>query len=472
MNRATGTWPRRVTGAILVAAWIATVVISWPGHLSYDSIIQLHDGRMGFYHSWHPPVMAWLLGVGDAVWPGAGLFMLLDTALFFGALLSLVWTVPRVSWAAAVVAALVALLPQTVLYQTIVWKDVLFADAAVAGFACLAQAALAWPNARARMAWIGGALALFILATLTRQNGLIVLFLGGLALGLTAWRQGDRPAGLRYAGSALAGAVAISLTLSFALSLRSDGGEGPRAQLKLLRLYDVVGAVAAHPSLPLDRLDVDDPELERLIRSDGVRLYTPERNDTLVGSQALQNELADAEPQWLAAQWYDLMRRHPWLYLKTRATVFAQVLFTPDIAGCRPVFVGIEGPAGEMGDLNIAPRKDARDLALQAYARAFTNTPVFSHALYVLLAVAGIVMLLRRRALGDEAIVSMLIAALLFTASFFVISIACDYRYLYFLDLAAIVAVFYLALDPAYLFQVVAIWSGSFWELLSDARKS
>jgi hypothetical protein len=66
----------------------------------------------------------------------------------------------------------------------------------------------------------------------------------------------------------------------------------------------------------------------------------------------------------------------------------------------------------------------------------------------------------------------MLIAAFAFTASFFVISIACDYRYLYFLDIAALAAVFYLALDPAYLFQVVAMWSGSLWEFRSDARKS
>ena len=33
------------------------------------------------------------------------------------------------------------------------------------------------------------------------------------------------------------------------------------------------------------------------------------------------------------------------------------------------------------------------------------------------------------------------VAALLFAASFFVISIACDYRYLYFLDLAAMTGV-------------------------------
>jgi hypothetical protein len=66
----------------------------------------------------------------------------------------------------------------------------------------------------------------------------------------------------------------------------------------------------------------------------------------------------------------------------------------------------------------------------------------------------------------------MLLASLAFTASFFVISIACDYRYLYALDLAALASLFYLALDPGYLFQVFAMWSGSFWLDRSDERKS
>jgi hypothetical protein len=66
----------------------------------------------------------------------------------------------------------------------------------------------------------------------------------------------------------------------------------------------------------------------------------------------------------------------------------------------------------------------------------------------------------------------MLSAAMVFTASFFVISIACDYRYLYFLDVAALTACFYLVLDTAYLFQVSAMWSGSFWLFRSAERKS
>ena len=209
-------------------------------------IVQLHDGRVGFYHTWHPPVMAWLLGLGDTLVSGTGLFVVLDAALFFGALLSLLWIVPRVSWAAAIVAALIVLLPQTFLYQAIVWKDVLFADSAVAGFVCLAHAAARWVNIQARIIWIVAAFGLFVLATLTRQNGLIVLGVGTGALGVVALHNAGKKAAFVHSGIAFMSAVAVTATVSFALSLRSDGGEGPKAQLRLLRLYDLIGAVAAN----------------------------------------------------------------------------------------------------------------------------------------------------------------------------------------------------------------------------------
>jgi hypothetical protein len=457
------------TAAILVAGWGVALAASWPGHLSFDSIVQLHDGRTGFYHSWHPPAMAWLLGVFDAVLPGTGLFVLFDSLLLLAAMLMVLAIAHRVSWAAAGVAASCVLLPQFALYQEIVWKDVLFADAAVAGFAALACAQARWRRPRARFGWIAVSFALFALAALVRQNGLIVLGAGGVALiAITPrWKIG-----LAYAGTALAGAILVVLAASTMLARHSDHGEGPVAQLRLLRLYDLIGAVAQDPSLPLDGLRDDAPELERLIRSDGVRLYTPERNDPLVGSAPLQRALGDAEPEWLAAQWSDLVRHHPWLYLKVRARVFAQVLFTPDIDGCRPIFTGVEGPAGEMEDLGLPQRRDARDLWLAAYGRAFMGTPALSHAFFAMLALVSMLLLLGRRAPGDLALAAMQGAALAFTASFFVISIACDYRYLYFLDLAALAGVFALARDPAYLFQVSAMWSGSLWLFRSDARKS
>ena len=57
---------------------------------------------------------------------------------------------------------------------------------------------------------------------------------------------------------------------------------------------------------------------------------------------------------------------------------------------------------------------------------------------YALLALAGLVVLVSRRRPADLAMAGLLAGALAFAASFFVISISCDYRYLYLLDLAAL----------------------------------
>jgi hypothetical protein len=95
----------------------------------------------------------------------------------------------------------------------------------------------------------------------------------------------------------------------------------------------------------------------------------------------------------------------------------------------------------------MKPRFNARDGALMRYGNAFAGTPVLSHATFLIIALLALFVLLRRRDASDIAIAAMLASALVFTLSFFVISIACDYRYLYFLDVSAIVALTYLAPD-------------------------
>jgi len=102
-----------------------------------------------------------------------------------------------------------------------------------------------------------------------------------------------------------------------------------------------------------------------------------------------------------------------------------------------------------MKDLGLPERYDARDEALDNYAAFFAGSPVYSHAAWGAAAAIALVLLLRRRRPADIAMAGLLAGALLCTASFFVISIACDYRYLYVLDLSALAALFYLALDPS-----------------------
>jgi hypothetical protein len=103
-----------------------------------------------------------------------------------------------------------------------------------------------------------------------------------------------------------------------------------------------------------------------------------------------------------------------------------------------------------LAELDMVTGVDNQDQALADYARRFYPTPVYSHLTWALAAVGVIALLLRRRDPADWVIVSLLAGALAFTASFALISVACDYRYLYPLDLAAMVGLIYWALDPTF----------------------
>jgi hypothetical protein len=205
--------------------------------------------------------------------------------------------------------------------------------------------------------------------------------------------------------------------------------------------------VRAQPGLPLTVLDKDSPALAKAIRSDGVRRFTPEQNDTLAGSVPLTRALNDTPEAVLLRQWLELVRRHPATYLALRAELFRWVFAAPDAWQCHPFFVGQNGDPADMAALGMRPRYDRRDAMLERYARAFVGTPVFAHPAFGLVALVALVLLLRRRRPADLAMAGLLVTALLFALSFFAISIACDYRYLYVLDLSAIAAALYLLAD-------------------------
>jgi hypothetical protein len=441
-----------VTVAVIAAGFGFSLAVNLPGHLSYDSVIQLYEGRTGAYNGWHPPVMSWLLGLFDAMDPGTALFVIFDTLLLYGAMLSLVLIARRASLTAAAVAFAAAALPQFLIYPGIVWKDVLFAHACIAGFVCLAHAAAQWPRPRLRFGLIAASVLLFVLATLARQNGILILLAGAGGLGwIAASRVGARKRreALVYGGGMMLLAMLVIFAANVGFGLRKTGDSATMAQLRLLEIYDITGMKQADPSLTLHQLEEHEPDLDAAVQSAGVKLYTPVRNDNLAASPAIHAALGESSPSAVFRQWRDLVAFHTWLYLKVRAAVFWQVFATPDVSLCVPYVVGIEGPAKQMDALKLAERDDDRDGALDSYAGSLQGTPVFSHVLFFVIGAGCFFVLLRRRRPADLAFVAMLGGIVLFTASFFVISIACDYRYLYGIDLAAIVTLFYLALDPA-----------------------
>jgi hypothetical protein len=441
--------PRLAVAAIVVAGAAVSLTVNFPGHFSYDSVVQLAEGRDGAYSGEHPIVMSWLLGLADAAAPGAFLFVVFDTLLIYGALLALVLIARRTSWLAALLAALCVPLPQLLLYPAIVWKDVLFAGASATGFAALAWAANRWAKPVSRGACLAAGLAALTLAALARQNGALVLPLAALAVGWIAGRSAEagrtRRALIYGLGFLTAGSV-LFVAASAALATRLEGPGATTEAWTALQTYDLIAAAARDPHVDLQVLRARDPAVETLIRSKGVALYSPVHVDSIEPVLArMDPDGADAAP--VAAQWRDLIAHRPLLYLRIRATAMRWLVLTPDPDGCVLVYTGIDGPAEEMADSGLRPRKSAMDQALEDYALSFAPTPAFSHAAFGAIGFALLVLLLRRRRPADIAVAAMLGAAFAFAASFALISIACDYRYLYDLDIAVIAAALYLAAE-------------------------
>jgi hypothetical protein len=433
---------------VLAAGFVLLLKLNLPGHMSWDSVTALHEGRFRVRESWNPAIFGWLLGVLDRFARGDVAFVILSGLLLFGGWAALTAVRPRASWLAPAAGLAALSLPQVLIYPAIVWKDVLFAETTVAGFVALAVAARD-PDRPPRIVTLALAAVLFAAAGLLRQNGLLFALAATVALAWAGWRFGA----LRSLARAGAWLVVVGvLTLAFSALLQPQGPGAPDTAggkgVRILETYDVVAATALSPGRPLTVIERNEPAAARILKSRGVLVYSPERIDFLSFDPAVDAAMAAVSSADFQAEWVRLVTQDPGLYLKARFAAFRQVFATPVIDHCLPIEVGVEGPANYLKALGIAMRQDARDGRLYNYTTWFLDTPAMSHVAWAGLALAVVVLLLIRREPADLIVAAMVAGGLVFAASFFVISIACDYRYLYALDLTALTGLIYLAADP------------------------
>ncbi len=366
---------------ILFTGFAVLLALNWPGQMSYDFVVQLAEGRSGQYDSWHPPVMAWLLGLFDSLLPGTGLYLVFTSLLLLGGWLVMMRQ-GRPGLGTALLLLLIFATPQLILYQGTVWKDVLFADAGIAGFACLAASASRWQNPAARLTCVILAAMLLSLAGLARQNGFLLLPVAALCLGLVAAGAESRSAGWRYGLGLLAAGLVLAGMGNLGLSIRSDKGEGAAEQIRLAQVYDLVGAAHYDPAVRFKLLERQAPRLNAAIRKDGVALYSPHLVDTLENSSTLTGAIHDAPPDVIFAQWRDLILQHPVLYLRQRLPVFGWLVAPPDPLLCHPDVVGVDGPPDLLRQLSSETADPA-----PGPRPVFLCRPILPHACPVPLAV-------------------------------------------------------------------------------------
>ena len=446
---------RRVGGAgaafriAMAAGLLLTLAANVPGQMSLDSVVALTEARTGVRQTWAPAVSSWILKLFDGLVAGTGLYVTASAALLFFSLMSLTRLRPRSSWLAVGLGVLALLTPQVLIYQGIVWRDVLFANLTLAGFILLAHVAKGWgprPPIVALAGALAGALVCLALAALVRQNGMILVVAAASVLAWTA-RQGGWRVSLAWGLGGLAAVSLLALGIN-RIAQPPEGGPTLRPASLILEHYDVVGAKAHHPRLRLKEIAKVDPAAAALIEAQATQHYSAARVDTLDLDPVYRRTLWHVPDAAMHAQWRRIVIHYPAAYLLQRADVFRWTFLTPDLAQCLPVQVGVAGPEAMLKALNLQAGIDIQDQGLADYARRFYGTPVYSHLTWAIIAVAVIALLLRRRDPADWVFVALLGGTLAFVASFFVISVACDYRYLYLLDLAAMAGGLYTALDP------------------------
>ena len=433
---------------LLIVGFAIVAGLNLPGHLAFDSATGLWEGRHQLRMSWGPPVYSAILGAFDSIVPGTGLFTvasLMTTALAWVALPLLRG---RLAWSGPVLLALVFTLPQVLIWQGIVWRDVLFADLTVAAFVALALAARVWPRPALRWSLLALAVAALAFGGLVRQNGGVVIGPWALSLGWTA-AHGRWPRGLAWTAGGLAAPLALMLALAAANPVHAPPGVNYAIGPRLLAHYDLLAALAEDPARPLPRMAADQPAALAILRREAPGTYSPTRTDTIDRNPQLQAAIWRFKAPVVAAEWRAMIAEDPLGYARRRLEVFRWVFLTPKLELCVPLHLGVSGLPNVEKDLGLVDGHWLQDTRLYVYATGWHHTPFYSHLAYALAAAAVAILLMIRRDPPDIAIAALMVAVLGFTATFLVVSIACDYRYLYAVDLAAITGVLYLAVDPS-----------------------
>ena len=435
---------------IVMTGLVIVLAVNLPGHMTTDSVIQLAEGRADAQRSFNPVFMSWLLGRLDGLLEGTSLFVAMNAGVLFASLVALSRLTPRVHWLAAVLFVLALMTPQLLIYQGAVWKDVMFANFAIAGTVCLAFAAERWSQVRSRFAFLAGGAILLAIAAMVRQNGVLALLAGaaGLVLALrsrSGWKT-SLAAGLGLVAAGSAVILIASATLHRALPQldpsTSDAG------LRIIQHFDIVGVLTRDPQASLEPLESSSPNAADALRA-ATAFFSPERIDTLDQAKGLGDYIWSTPEGVMPATWANLVIREFPDYAAHRLEVFRQIFLTPNLLACLPVSTGVQGPELVLAELSLPARESRQDRELYNYASRFFGTPVLSHLPYALISLATMVLLLLRGRPSDFVMAGLQAGALAFAGSFLVIALACDYRYLYFLDLAAMTGLIHLALDPS-----------------------
>lgn len=424
--------------AIILAGM--AVALAVPGQVSMDSSVQLFEASLGQSVSWNPSFMsallAWLGGSDIAT----SYFCLLNAVALYGSMalasfysLSGRGTVPesKVETWRVLLCSCLMLNPVIFIYAGIIWKDVLFASL-ICGAGTTALAAYFSEGRFKRTGWISISLCLLGAATLTRQQGFILL----PALFLLAWFAASYEIETRRARAWIAVGMLlfiVSVTAGMSYSARQtiahSGAKGFSVGISSIMDYDIAGTTYYAARLG----GSPNSGVPERVRESINEAYSPKRIDFLFGNPAFANWAFSLGTSERIKLWWSVISTDPSAYLLHRRRAFAALLDISGVDQCLPMTVGIEGNPKYLESIGLSAGTNSRAQMLYRVGSRFFTTPVFRHWVNViwlaglLLAVWFVRVTRRLKLLLGCFLISAAILVLVYLPT----TIACDYRYLF-----------------------------------------
>lgn len=385
-----------------------SLIAFYPGIMTYDSILQLHQAKLGLYANSHPPLMSFLWRSLNHFSFGPQSMLVFQNALFFSGLLFVVQPIKRPLMRVAAALAIV-LWPAVSTQLGVIWKDVGLSASFLLGCGLLLQ-----PSPP--MGWRLAALTCFFYGLGIRHNAAPAF----LPLGLWIMRPA---APIPVRTWLLKSAFVITAMMVFVsgiekLFVRQDDHFG-----QVVWLHDLT-------AISIARGDVLIPEFalqKGKTLSELQRAYDPSNANPLKPVVALTRE--PAQLRALGNVWMRTVLANPGAYLKHRWRVFKPLMGI----GHREVVYPFEcrmwpNPWGFAYD---PPR------FVKAYFQfifAIKDSLVFRAWMYLFACAAAVV-----TAFFHKQWPAGLLAAsgLLYASSYFFYSVASDFRYVYWTVLAS-----------------------------------
>jgi hypothetical protein len=417
-------WPARLAvAALILAGYGLTLLVFYPGVMTYDAKYVFEDIGKSVLGDWQSPAMTVLWRVINPLAPGAGSMFLLIVTAYWLSFATLAFALARRSVFLAVLLPLLALTPPAFVFAGILWRDVLFSVtwllAGSLAFVAVERAAAA------RLSLQALALALCSFGVLLRPNALIA---APLLAAYTIW-----PGQFGWKRTAILFVPAMAAFFGL-VQVIYYGALGATRQhpLQSIMVFDLGGIshFAQENMFPVRWNEVE----KRLVLN---VCYKPTEWDiywTRTPCQFVMQKLEKEEKLFgtpaVTSAWVSAIAHHPVAYLEHRSAFMWN-------------FLAGENLTMWLIDVNDSMKTPFPDrpafLAVTAIHDALKPTPLFRAGTWLLLCIALSVFGWTRRERPEGAyLIGICGSAAVYDLTFYAVGVASDFRYGYWAVLAGL----------------------------------